>query len=68
MTNDGLTMVPVTFKCPVTLLDQVRAYATREDRDVSSVCRIALSRLVGGAIKARRKGRPKSKQQKVRCL
>ena len=69
MTNDGLSMVNVSFKCPQSLWERVKEYAAKEDRDYSSVCRLALSKFfsVGCAV-LRRKGRPNDRGQEVRCL
>ena len=68
MTDDGLSMMTVSFKCPRHLWDRVRAYAVKDDRPYSSVIRIAISRLVGGDSKARVPGRPPANGAKVKCL
>lgn len=69
MTDDGLSMTTVSFKCPRSLWDKVREYAVKDDRPYSAVIRFALSRLVGGSAKARVPGRPPSNgQQTIKCV
>ena len=68
MTDDGLDMITVSFRCPRRLWDKVREYATRDDRPYSSVIRIALGRMVGASPTVRVPGRPPASGAKVQCL
>lgn len=67
--DDGLKMVSVTFKMPSSLYEKVKEYAKDDDREVSSVCRIALARLLDvDKVVTRAKGRPISRGKMVKLI
>jgi len=67
MTDDGQSMLTISFKCSRSLWERVKAYAARNDRGYSSVVRMALARFVGGTDRARAQGRPNGRQT-VKCV
>lgn len=69
MTNDGLSMVKITFMAPSSLADAARKYAHDHDRDLSSVCRLGLRELlkIGGSVTAPR-GRPRKAKKGIQVV
>ena len=67
--TDNTKMEKVTFMCPSSVVQRARKFAFADDRDLSSVCRMALAELLGiNKVVTRRRGRPSTNKKPVKCI